>query len=133
MTDELETRFFEGFGIEPEEEKYCMWECKIPELEHVACNKQCEHQRHNISYPEITDRILLELICIANRVATTMSETIDELKEETLQTLIETQEILTDEECLFPMAHWARKKKEKEKEETYTQVRAVFGLESEGT
>lgn len=80
---------------------------------------------------EITDRILLELLCIANRVSTTISETIDELKEETLQTLIEMQEILSDEECLFPMAYWARKKKEKEKEETYTQVRAVFGLESE--
>ncbi len=99
MTSELEKKFFEAFGIEPQQ--------------------------------EITDRILLELICIANKFSITTYETIDELKEETLQTLIETQEILSDEEGIFTMAHWARKEKEKEKEETYIQVRAVFGLESE--
>ena len=64
MTDELTKTFFDTFGIEPEEEKYCLWECRIPELEHVPCSKECKHQRHDIYYPEITDRILLELICI---------------------------------------------------------------------
>ena len=67
MTNELEKQFFLTFGIEPEEEKYCLWECRIPELEHIPCSKECKHQRHDIYYPEITDRILLELICIHNQ------------------------------------------------------------------
>lgn len=122
MTRKLEKKFYETFGIE----RNC---CNNYEKETCPAENctGCDYY----DYPEITDRILLELICIANRVATTMSETIDELKKETLQTLIETQEILSDEERIFTMAHWARKEKEKEKEETYTQVRAVFGLESE--
>lgn len=64
MANELEKQFFSTFGIEPEEEKYCLWECRIPELEHVPCSKECKHQRHDIYYPQITDHILLELICI---------------------------------------------------------------------
>ncbi len=64
MTNELEKTFFDTFGIEPREEKYCLWECKEPSLEHVPCNKECKYQRHDIYYPQITDRILLELICI---------------------------------------------------------------------
>lgn len=65
MTNELEKQFFDTFWIEPKEEKYCYWECKKPELENVACNNtECEHYRHKIHYPQITDRILLELICI---------------------------------------------------------------------
>lgn len=62
MTNELEKHFFSTFGIEPEEEKYCLWECRIPELEHVPCSKECKHQRHDIYYPQISDRILLELM-----------------------------------------------------------------------
>ena len=61
MTNELEKQFFDTFGIEPEEEKYCLWECKEPSLEHVPCNKECKYQRHDIYYPQITDRILLKL------------------------------------------------------------------------
>lgn len=38
MTNELEKQFFDTFGIDPKEEKYCYWECKKPELENVACN-----------------------------------------------------------------------------------------------
>lgn len=82
-------------------------------------------------YSTITDRILLELICVANKFSNLYSETLDELRAETLEILINTQEILSDEESLFPMALWARKEREKEKQETYAKVRAVFGLESE--
>ena len=67
MTNELEKTFFDTFGIEPKEEKYCLWECKEPSLEHVPCNKECKYQRHDIYYPQITDSILLELICICSQ------------------------------------------------------------------
>lgn len=67
MTTKFEEKFFKYFGIEPKEEKYCYWECKKPELEKVACNNTgCEHYRHKIYYPQITDTILLDLICILN-------------------------------------------------------------------
>lgn len=122
MTSELENRFYEAFGIE----RTC---CNNYEKE-TCPEKTCTGCDY-YDYPKITDRILLELICIANKFSIITSETIEELKEETLQTLIETQEILSDEEGIFTMALWARKEREKEKEEVYTQVRALFGLESE--
>ena len=89
MTNKLEKQFFETFGIEPREEKYCLWECKEPSLEHVPCNKECEYQRHNIYYPEITDRRLLELICIANEQDTYPSTTnMNNIKARTLKMLL---------------------------------------------
>lgn len=69
MTTDLEKQFFDTFGIEPIEEKYCYWECKKPELENVACNNtECEHYRYKIHYQQITDHILLELICITSGI-----------------------------------------------------------------
>ena len=59
MTNELEKQFFDTFGIEP---KLVIsledWErCKdLPRAEELFKY-----------YPQITDRILLELICIANQ------------------------------------------------------------------
>jgi hypothetical protein len=56
MTNELEKQFFQCFGIEP-----------------IACNDCIECYEANttpfpwcekLDYPQITDRILLELICI---------------------------------------------------------------------
>lgn len=88
MTNELEKHFFSTFGIEPEEEKYCLWECRIPELEHVSCSKECKHQRHNIYYPEITDHILLELIIILGSICTVFDKNVDDLKENILKNLI---------------------------------------------
>lgn len=131
MTSKLEKKFFEAFGIETYYIGTLLTSAGEITIQTNSLKNPFLVNVNGPFYPEITDRILLELICIANRYSTTVSATIDELKEETLQTLIETQEILTDEECIFTMAYWARKEKEKEKEETYTQVRAVFGLESE--
>lgn len=122
MTSDLEKKFFDTFGIE----RNC---CNNYEKETCPA-KICTSCDYN-DYPEITDRILLDLICIANKFSITTSETIEELKEETIQTLIDKQEILTDEEGIFTMAHWARKEREKEKQEVYTQVRVLFGLGSE--
>ena len=90
MTNELEKQFFDTFGIEPIEEKYCYWECKKPELEKVPCNNtECEHYRHKIHYPYISDHILLELICIVLNTFQTFEVyrimDIDSLKEKILK------------------------------------------------
>lgn len=61
---ELEQKFFKTFGIEPTEEKYCYHECKLPELKDKPCEAICPHQRHYIRYPQITDTIVLKLICV---------------------------------------------------------------------
>ena len=51
MTNKLEKTFFDTFGIEPSTKfDYC-WKSK---------------ENKDKLYPQITDRILLELICIAN-------------------------------------------------------------------
>ena len=62
MTTEIEKQFFETFGIKPEY-KTCIFKyCKNKkEYDCENCNDREWH------YPEITDKILLELICIANR------------------------------------------------------------------
>lgn len=63
MTTELEKQFFDTFGIEPEY-KTCIFEyCKNKkENDCENCNDREWH------YPEITDRILLELICILTKL-----------------------------------------------------------------
>lgn len=66
MTTELEKDFFDTIGIKPEEEQYCLWECKIPELEHVPCKKECQYQKHEINYPYIDFERLLKLLCLIN-------------------------------------------------------------------
>lgn len=65
MTNEIEKKFFDAFGIKPEHSEYCYHECRIPELANIPCNKKnCPHYRIDIDYPAITDRILLKLICL---------------------------------------------------------------------
>jgi hypothetical protein len=61
MTNELEKKFFDTFGIEPEY-KTCIFKyCKNKkEYDCENCGDRIWH------YPQITDRILLNLICIAN-------------------------------------------------------------------
>lgn len=84
MTNELEKHFFSTFGIEPiykdactVEDKY--WDneelaneygtfdqymnCKCGNQENCTTECYCAYQRE--VYPQITDHILLELICIA--------------------------------------------------------------------
>ena len=56
MTNELEKQFFDTFGIEPKHK------CTDGALE--TCDEQCnECGYYELKYPQITDRILLELIC----------------------------------------------------------------------
>lgn len=64
MTNELEKQFFNTFRIEPK--KGCTAYDKFTEEEaDVICNDKCAECSYlDDIYPQITDRILLELICI---------------------------------------------------------------------
>ena len=73
MTNKLEKQFFYTFGIEPK---------VIP-----APNYHWED--YVLEYPQITDRILLELICIAMDVTDFGASDINGLKEVVLQVLID--------------------------------------------
>ena len=59
MTNELEKQFFDTFGIEPDITS-CYHRCK----KDLNC-KKCDEAK--VIYPQITDRILLELICICSQ------------------------------------------------------------------
>ena len=86
MTNELEKHFFSTFGIEPRYEDACTVEdkywnneelaneygtfdqymnCKCGNQENCTTECSCAYQRE--VYPQITDRILLELICILTK------------------------------------------------------------------
>ena len=93
MTNEPEKQFFDAFGIEPRE--YC------ERIYQDGCFKNCplypvrktdECFKHIEAYPEITDHILLELICILadlydsnSRDYPLSSKDIKQLKEENTQ------------------------------------------------
>lgn len=69
MIDELTKTFFDTFGIEP----------KTNQVYGIQLDYYIE------DYPQITDRILLELICILNSVSVELkSECIKDLKQEIL-------------------------------------------------
>lgn len=80
MTNELEKKFFDTFGIEP----------KIINTA-VGRGFYIEHNRVE-KYPQITDRILLELICIANeRENYPISTNIKNIQARTLRILLRTE------------------------------------------
>jgi hypothetical protein len=85
MTTELEKEFFKVFGIEPKHQDACIVEDKYWQNEELAnkygtfdmymnakcgnqenCTIQCSCAYTKEIYPEITDRKLLEMICIYN-------------------------------------------------------------------
>ena len=73
MTNDLEKQFFDTFGIEPK--PYCCYhDCNCPINDVGNFNRKCPKQAVTkecdariIKKPQITDRILLELICVINR------------------------------------------------------------------
>lgn len=81
MTTELEKKFFETFGIEErcEKDKHC-------------CNWLCD----SYQYPQITDRILLELICKTSIVITEDCNSVKKLKNGVLKVLINLAQINND-------------------------------------
>ena len=65
MITDIEKQFFETFGIKPRSYLLCTscWDC----IDAQPC-EQCHYGKLiEDEYPKITDRILLELICILTR------------------------------------------------------------------
>ena len=95
MTNELEKQFFDTFGIEP----YDRYLNCTENLE-VDCNRNCnccDKAEDVYCYPEITDRILLELICVANEHENYSATTnMKNIKERTLRILLKTKKYLKD-------------------------------------
>lgn len=80
MTNELEKQFFDTFGIEPIE---------IPSREYDSDGEICSYY---IEYPQITDSILLELICMANQHEDyPISTNIKNIQARTLRILLRTE------------------------------------------
>ena len=85
MTNELEKQFFDTFGIEP---------IKKQESELVAISENIRSlkrvEKPFYEYPQITDRMLLELICIKNKelisIVQVRGNNLEELKSYILQT-----------------------------------------------
>ena len=81
MTKELTKIFFDTFGIEPRHT------CIDGALE--PCDEQCnECGYYELRYPQITDRILLELICIICPYGAVLARDVEYLKQQTLQNCI---------------------------------------------
>lgn len=89
MISELEKQFFAKFEIKPE--KGCTAYDKFTEEEaDVICNDKCAECSYlDDVYPQITDRILLELIIILGTICTVFDKNVDDLKENVLKNLIE--------------------------------------------
>lgn len=107
MTNEVEKKFFDAFGIEPYD-KY--FKCSKQLEYECECEKPCECcelSEEVFCYPTISNRILLELIVINNENAPAVGDTLEELKNQVL--------------------YWCIKYKCK----IYHQVRALFGESKE--
>ena len=92
MTNELEKKFFDTFGIEPEY-KTCIFKyCKNKkEYDCENCGDRIWH------YPQITDRILLNLICIANEYLDYPTSTnIKNIQARTLRMLLKAKKYFKD-------------------------------------
>ena len=114
MTTDLEKQFFIAFGIEPKYEDACTVEDKYWDNEELAnkygtfdqymnckcgnqenCTTECSCAYEKEIYPQITDRILLELICIISKYQKDVGSLLEicetdknSIKEEVLDMLI---------------------------------------------
>ena len=79
MTNELEKQFFDTFGIEPKLKTFAIKQDEQGELTYPPIYE----------YPQISDRILLELIIILGTICTVFDKNVDDLKENVLKNLIE--------------------------------------------
>lgn len=92
MTNELEKQFFDTFGIEPH--YYCADEYVFEAMLEYECTvgnrEKCKTcKKVGKSYPQITDRILLELIRLGlNYDFVIHPKSVEELKEKLLALLM---------------------------------------------
>ena len=95
MTTDLEKQFFDTFGIKPK--KGCTAYDKLEEHEaDTICNDEClECLYFDDRYPQITDHILLKLICILSKYQKDVGSLLEicetdknSIKEEVLDMLI---------------------------------------------
>lgn len=82
MTNELEKQFFDTFGIEPKLKTFAIKQDEQGELTYPSIYE----------YPQITNRILLELIIILGTICTIFDKNVDDLKENVLKNLIKLSE-----------------------------------------
>ena len=139
MTNELEKQFLQCFGIEPKKEYYCpscdtkLEEWKTEKGLYYMCGNCCECDyvldsldeefeeiKENLSYrteyPQISDRILLELICILNSVSVEFkSKCVEDLKREILGEIKILLEYAPNEETAEFIKHQVRTLFEEEK------------------
>lgn len=103
MTNELEKQFFQCFGIEQKEHKECQCDylnCPNPDIE--ECEECYYYKTYKFDYPQISDSILLELICILSRHAKIGHYTMDGLKRQLLNlAIIHKKNILEQVRALF--------------------------------
>ena len=97
MTSELEKKFFDTFGIEPREFKSCDVDSSCP-YEGQSCDDTCPYYKtYKVDYPAISDSILLELICIANKYEYYPTSTnIKNIQAQTLRILLRAKKYLKD-------------------------------------
>ena len=89
MTNELEKKFFNEFEIKPKKGCTAYYKFKEEEAD-VICNDKCAECTYlDDVYPKITDRILLNLICIANEYENYSETTnIENIQARTLRILL---------------------------------------------
>lgn len=87
MITEIEKTFFDTFGIKPIEAIFCGYDGACPF--DYPCD-ECPYFLNNKgSYPQISDRILLKLICIANEAYIDLEGTdIETMKNSLLENFI---------------------------------------------
>lgn len=92
MTTEIEKTFFDTFGIEQKEHKECECDYLNCPNSDIECEECYYYKTYKFDYPQISDRILLELILINmhNEDLFGYPTNIQELKDNTLKQLIET-------------------------------------------
>ena len=99
MTNELEKQFFDTFGIEPKYESHaCDGWGRTVEVKYFTDKKEADKFGMVLSepkYPTITDRHLLELVCILSKYQKDRGSlleineiSLNEVKEEILEMLI---------------------------------------------
>ena len=98
MISELEKQFFDTFGIEPREFKSCDVGTFCPYPEKECGTDTCPYYRtYKVDYPAISDHILLNLICIANKYEYYPTSTnIKNIQARTLRILLKAKKYLKD-------------------------------------